>query len=144
MHSWCGDASAIMKFSRVVVHAHGTDQMRERDFSYLREEQCPSLLPVMRTDILSPNGYRNREGLDWLVGAWGSINGSLKILALHKTYRIPLNLHLSGTPLKAVLWQRPDFFVALHKLVLERLLYCFLGWLSMAGIWSAALSQKRI
>jgi hypothetical protein len=55
------------------------------------------------------NGYQNREGLDELVGTFGSNNGYLKILELHKTYRIPMNLHLSSTLIEALLWQRPDF-----------------------------------
>jgi starch synthase len=68
------------------------------------------------------NGYHNREGLDDLVGTSASSNGYLKILGLHKAYRIPLNLHLSGTLLEALLWHRPDFFAALHELELEGLL----------------------
>jgi starch synthase len=67
------------------------------------------------------NGYQNREGLDELVGTFGSNNGYLKILELHKTYRIPMNLHLSGTLLEALLWQCPNFFAALQELVLEGL-----------------------
>jgi starch synthase len=68
------------------------------------------------------NGYHNREGLDDLVGTSGSSNGYLKILGLHKAYRIPLNLHLSGTLLEALLWQGPHFFAALRELALEGLL----------------------
>jgi starch synthase len=82
----------------------------------------PIALAHHANQYIITNGYQNREGLDELVGICGSHNGYLKILALHKTYRIPLNLHLSGTLLEALLWQRPDFFAALHELALEGLL----------------------
>src|SRR5688572_29640692 len=62
------------------------------------------------------NGYANREGLDAVVGGFGSANGYLKILELHKRYQIPLNLHVSGTLLEALLWHRPDVLFALREL----------------------------
>jgi starch synthase len=87
----------------------------------VRRTVCIALAHHANQYIIT-NGYQNREGLDDLVGTSGSNNGYLKILGLHKTYRIPLNLHLSGTLLEALLWQRPDFFAALHELELEGLL----------------------
>lgn len=62
------------------------------------------------------NGYENREGLEVLVGISDSSNGYLKILELHKTYQIPLSLHVSGTLLEAVLWHRPDVLIVLQEL----------------------------
>jgi hypothetical protein len=89
-------------------------------------------MPVRRTvsialthhanQYIITNGYHNREGLDDLVGTSGSSTGYLKILELHKAYRIPLNLHLSGTLLEALLWQGPHFFAALRELASEGLL----------------------
>lgn len=72
------------------------------------------------------NGYQNRKGLDELVGASGSSRGYLKVLDVHKAYRIPLNLHLSGTLLEALLWHRQDFLVALRELKQEGLVH-FIG-----------------
>jgi len=63
------------------------------------------------------NGYRDRDGLDDIIGLRGGDRGYLKILELHKKYRIPFNLQLSGTLLETALWHRPDF---LHRLRILR------------------------
>ncbi len=68
------------------------------------------------------NGYQNREGLETLVGTPDSSNGYLKILELHKVYQIPINLHVSGTLLEAVLWHRPDVLTILQELKRQGLL----------------------
>src|SRR5712691_987622 len=62
------------------------------------------------------NGYKNRDGIDALVGTSESSTGYLKILELHKAFQIPLNLHVTGTLLEALLWYRPDFLEAVQQL----------------------------
>ena len=62
------------------------------------------------------NGYPNRQGLDEIIGFRGKERGYFKVFELHKKYRIPLNLHLSGTLLETILWHRPDFLLRLKSL----------------------------
>lgn len=62
------------------------------------------------------NGYRNREGLDDVLGIRGGHTGYLKILELHQEYKIPFNLHLSGTLFETILWHCPDFLDHLRAL----------------------------
>lgn len=71
---------------------------------------------------LITNGYANREGLAALIGTSNSGQGYLKILELHKAYQIPLNLHLSGTLLEAIVWHCPDFLASLIELKQQGLL----------------------
>ncbi len=89
----------------------------------LAAERTVSLALVHHANqYIITNGYQNREGLDDLVGTLESSNGYLRILELHKAYQIPLNLHLSGTLLEAILWHRPDFLEALQELGRQGLL----------------------
>jgi hypothetical protein len=53
---------------------------------------------------LITDGYDNHEGLSEVLESFGAV------LALHLRYRVPLNLHLSGTLLEAAAWQAPEFF----------------------------------
>jgi hypothetical protein len=50
------------------------------------------------------DGYDNHEGLSELLDAYTAV------LGLHLKYRVPLNLHLSGTLLEAIAWHAPEFF----------------------------------
>ncbi len=68
------------------------------------------------------NGYQNREGLDDVMGIQGGDTGYLKVFQLHRAYRIPFNLHLSGTLLETILWHRPDFLFHLRDLRRQGLL----------------------
>jgi len=68
------------------------------------------------------NGYQDREGLDDIIGLRGGDRGYLKILELHKKYKIPFSLHLSGTLLETILWHRPDFLLRLRNLRRQGLL----------------------
>jgi Glycosyl hydrolase family 57 len=68
------------------------------------------------------NGYENREGLDDLIGIRGGRTGYLRIFELHTKYKIPINLHLSGTLLETILWHRPDFLLHLRNLRQQGLL----------------------
>lgn len=53
---------------------------------------------------LITDGYDNHEGLSEVLEAFSAV------LALHLRYRVPVNLHLSGTLLEAAAWGAPDFF----------------------------------
>ncbi len=53
---------------------------------------------------LITNGYAEREGLAEIL------QGFAAIFKLHLKYRVPLNLHLSGTLIEAIAWHDPDFF----------------------------------
>jgi starch synthase len=53
---------------------------------------------------LITDGYDNHEGLSEVLEAFSAV------LALHLRYRVPINLHLSGTLLEAAAWGAPDFF----------------------------------
>ena len=53
---------------------------------------------------LITDGYDNHEGLSEVLDSFGAV------LALHLRYRVPINLHLSGTLLEAAAWHAPEFF----------------------------------
>ena len=59
---------------------------------------------------LITDGYDNHEGLSEILESFGAV------LALHLRYRVPLNLHLSGTLLEAAAWHAPEFFGWVHAL----------------------------
>lgn len=59
--------------------------------------------------FLITDGYDNREGVSDIVGSEASGSGMLGVLALHERYRVPLNLHISGTLLEAAAWHCPEF-----------------------------------
>ena len=53
---------------------------------------------------LITDGYDNHEGLSEVLESFAAV------LALHLRYRVPLNLHLSGTLMSAAAWHAPEFF----------------------------------
>ncbi|MEP7198838.1 MAG: hypothetical protein ABI874_03370 [Chloroflexota bacterium] len=65
---------------------------------------------------LITNGYANREGLTEILAGFAAV------CALHLKYRVPLNLHLSGTLLEAIAWHQPDFFAWVKALRAQGLL----------------------
>ena len=66
---------------------------------------------------LITEGYENRHGLRAAIGSIESKSGFAWILELHRRYRIPLNLHLSGTLLEAIAWHQPDFLSQVRELI---------------------------
>ncbi|HET9772358.1 MAG TPA: hypothetical protein VFS16_15795 [Acidimicrobiia bacterium] len=64
---------------------------------------------------LITDGYDNHEGLSEVLDSFGAV------LALHLRYRVPLNLHLSGTLLEATAWHAPEFFGWVRALLDEGL-----------------------
>jgi len=59
--------------------------------------------------FLITNGYENREGIADIVGWRDGGQGMAAILKLHAEYKIPLNLHVSGTLLESIAWHCPSF-----------------------------------
>jgi hypothetical protein len=58
---------------------------------------------------LITTGYDNREGIEAIVGSPGSGSGLTHVLELHEQFRVPLNLHISGTLIEAIAWHQPAF-----------------------------------
>lgn len=54
--------------------------------------------------FLITDGYDNRQGITEIV------EGYSRLLRLHEKYRIPCNLHLSGTLVETIAWHAPWFF----------------------------------
>jgi hypothetical protein len=65
---------------------------------------------------LITDGYDSREGLSEIVASFS------RVLAIHLRYRVPLNLHLSGTLVEAIAWRAPDFFEWVRALRADGLL----------------------
>jgi hypothetical protein len=59
---------------------------------------------------LITDGYDNREGLTTVL------DGLTRILTMHARYRVPFNLHLSGTLIEAAAWLRPQFLQTVRAL----------------------------
>ncbi|HLE64381.1 MAG TPA: phosphotransferase [Pyrinomonadaceae bacterium] len=75
------------------------------------------------------NGYADRQGMNDILGLsnplWGPgvhRTGFLPLLQMHLDYRIPLNLHLSGTLMETVVWHYPESFSLIKRLHKEGLL----------------------
>jgi len=75
------------------------------------------------------NGYADRQGMNDILGLsnplWGPgvhRTGFLPLLQMHLDYRIPLNLHLSGTLMETVVWHYPESFSLIKRLYKEGLL----------------------
>lgn len=80
----------------------------------LRRRQRPAPLPLAlvhhANQFLVTDGYADREGLTALVG------GYRRLLGLHEKYRIPVNLHMSGTLVEAAAWAHPEFLADIRRL----------------------------
>ncbi|HSE69323.1 MAG TPA: glycogen/starch synthase [Nocardioidaceae bacterium] len=63
----------------------------------------PLALVHHANQYLITEGYRDREGLTSLLGGYASL------LELHRHYRVPASLHLSGTLIEAAAWSHPWF-----------------------------------
>ncbi|MDQ0662811.1 starch synthase [Arthrobacter ulcerisalmonis] len=75
---------------------------------------CPAPLPLAlvhhANQFLITDGYKDREGLTSLVRGYSAL------LRMHEKYRVPLNLHFSGTLIEAVAWQHPWFLAEVRRL----------------------------
>ncbi len=72
--------------------------------------------------FLITDGYNNKAGISSVVGTPGSETGLLRVLETHLRYRVPLNLHISGTLLESLAWHSPGFFSQLDHLIQDDLL----------------------
>lgn len=75
-----------------------------------RSTPLPLALVQHANQFLVTDGYRDREGLTALV------TGYAALLRLHEKYRVPLNLHLSGTMVEAAAWHDPWFLAEVRRL----------------------------
>ncbi len=66
--------------------------------------------------FLITDGYDNRLGISAIMGAPGSQTGLTRVLRLHEQYKVPFNLHISGTLLESIAWHCPWFFSELERL----------------------------
>jgi hypothetical protein len=65
---------------------------------------------------LITEGYENRPGLKAILGSPCANIGLERVLHLHRVYRIPANIHVSGTLLEAIAWHVPAFLDDISKL----------------------------
>ncbi len=72
--------------------------------------------------FLITDGYENRVGISAVAGLDGSGTGLARVLETHLRYRVPLNLHISGTLLEALAWHCPTFFLGIRRLAEHDLL----------------------
>src|SRR5271169_251994 len=72
--------------------------------------------------FLITEGYENRHGLAATLGSVEGKSGFAWILELHRSLKIPVNLHFSGTLLEAIAWHQPEFLSQLQGLHREGLL----------------------
>jgi len=69
------------------------------------------------------NGYYDRQGMGDILGLGEPIvqshlhrRGLLPLLQMHLEYRVPLNLHVSGTLIETLLWHYPQCLAQLKRL----------------------------
>jgi starch synthase len=67
-------------------------------------EVVPVALVHHANQYLITDAYSDREGISQIV------EGYTRLLLLHERYRLPLNLHLSGTLMETLAWHCPWFF----------------------------------
>src|SRR5262249_16318737 len=70
---------------------------------------------------LITDGYEDREGMSDILGlgrarAESDTRGLLPMLQMHLEYRVPLNLHLSGTFTESIAWHYPESFSLIKQL----------------------------
>jgi hypothetical protein len=66
------------------------------------------------------NGYADRDGITRIC------HGYTAVLELHRGYRVPAALHLSGTLIEALAWHHPEFLATVRAALTE-------GWLTLVG-----------
>src|ERR671931_1586517 len=65
------------------------------------------------------DAYSDRQGMTDILGLRGPAShpaGILPLLRMHLEYRIPLNLHMSGTLIEALAWHCPQSFTFIKEL----------------------------
>src|SRR5712691_9450003 len=66
--------------------------------------------------LVITDGYDNRMGVSSIAGTSTSPTGLMRVLDLHERYRVPFNLHVSGTLLESLAWHCPEFLSRLRCL----------------------------
>jgi hypothetical protein len=67
------------------------------------------------------DGYADRCGIQSVVGAKRAKRGLAYILELHRTYKVPANIHVSGTLLESLAWHEPQILTLLREMYHENL-----------------------
>ncbi len=81
------------------------------------QEQAATLAIVHHANqFIITDGYENRMGISSIVGTTGGSTGLTRVLDLHERYRVPLNLHISGTLLESLAWHCPSFLSKVRSL----------------------------
>lgn len=89
-----------------------------------QHSRCVRLALVHHANqYLITNGYQERQGMGDILGL-GSVfwerefhrRGLLPLLQMHLEYRVPLNLHLSGTLIETLAWHYPESFALVRRL----------------------------
>lgn len=89
-----------------------------------QSSKCVPLALVHHANqYLITNGYEERHGMSDILGL-GSVfwerefhrRGLLPLLQMHLEYRVPLNLHLSGTLIETLAWHHPESFALVRRL----------------------------
>lgn len=86
-------------------------------------EAVPLALVHHANQYLITNGYLDREGMNDILGLGGPFwhegfhrRGLLPLLQMHLDYRVPLNLHMSGTLIETLAWHYPESFALVKQL----------------------------
>jgi starch synthase len=88
----------------------------------------PLALVHHANQYLITDGYADRDGMGTILGLNAPVasvtdrRGFLPLLQLHLTYKIPINLHMSGTLIEALAWHYPDSCALLERLAAAGLL----------------------
>jgi hypothetical protein len=87
-------------------------------------KKAPVALAIVHhaNQYITSNGYTNRCGIQSVVGTTGTRRGLAYILELHRMYKIPANIHLSGTLLESLAWFQPQLLTVLREMYRENLL----------------------
>jgi glycosyl hydrolase family 57 len=82
----------------------------------IQRQIAPLAIVHHANQYIITDGYDNRMGISEVTGTPTSATGLTRVLALHERYKVPLNLHISGTLLESLAWNSPDFFSRLEHL----------------------------
>ena len=116
--SWREPAREYVVLYQEALHSRSTVEVSRRTEQTsrpgLRTRPGPAPLPLAlvhhANQFLITDGYQDREGLTSLIRGYSAL------LRLHEKYRVPLNLHLSGTLVEAAAWQHPWFLAEVRRL----------------------------
>ncbi|MDQ0689337.1 glycogen/starch synthase [Arthrobacter sp. W4I7] len=116
--SWRVPAREYVAVYEEALHSRNTMEVSRNTEQTSQAEPLPrpasAPLPLAlvhhANQFLITDGYQDREGLTSLVRGYSAL------LRLHEKYRVPLNLHLSGTLIEAAAWHHPWFLAEVRRL----------------------------